>query len=465
MRKNDFKLHNTKLKLFIAIFIILLIGESVILVNAEDTGGSVSIEFGETYSGSIDSAAEMDSYYFSGSAGDVVFIRSNPVGSGIYPCLKLYAPNGSFLIQSCYSTYLSLIEYSLPVSGEYLVLASDDRGSKTGSYNIYFQKLNNPSNYNTISFGETYTGSISQISEADAFVFSSSAGDSILIRMIPDSGGITPRLRLYAPNGSKLDDYGSSSLSSVIEYSLPVSGEYLVLASDRYGGKTGDYNVYFQTTGSGVEIPDEDTEEKPEETEPILENLPLTEVVVISTAIASVSLIGIIAGTSLGKYKFLSFLTLLGPLYLRTVREEVFDNQKRLSMYNHIAENQPVVYTEIKKTCNLSDGEINWHAHIMTQFDLIRVKRKGFHLFFYLAGSPKLSPEEFIRLTDVQKSLLDLINKKPGIIQAELVEKLGLKQQNISYNLLKLEEKGKIRVEKKGKIRFYHPKEDNYSSM
>jgi len=128
---------------------------------------------------------------------------------------------------------------------------------------------------------------------------------------------------------------------------------------------------------------------------------------------------------------------------------------------NHIAEHQPVVYTEIKKNCNLSDGEINWHTHIMTQFDLIRVKRKGFHLFFYLAGRPKLSPEEFIRLTDLQKSVLDLIMKKPGITQAEIVEKLGLKQQNISYNLLKLEEKGKIRVEKKGKIKSYFSIEKN----
>ena len=72
----------------------------------------------------------------------------------------------------------------------------------------------------------------------------------------------------------------------------------------------------------------------------------------------------------------------------------------------------------------------------------------GFHLFFYLAKSPRLPPGEFIRLTDLQRSVLNLIVKKSGITQAEIVEKIGLKQQNISYNLLKLEEKGKIRVEK-----------------
>jgi predicted transcriptional regulator len=185
------------------------------------------------------------------------------------------------------------------------------------------------------------------------------------------------------------------------------------------------------------------------------EDIPVTEIVIITSAAAgTIALLGILT-TEWGKNKFYLFLLLLGPLYLRTVKEEVFDNQKRYCMYNHIAENQPVVYSDIKKTCNLSDGEINWHAHMMIQLDLIKKERKGFHLFFYLSKSPRLQPTEFIRLTDMQQAIFDLIVKNPGINQKETIEKIGLKQQNISYNLLKLEEKGKINVEKKGKIKFY----------
>ena len=197
----------------------------------------------------------------------------------------------------------------------------------------------------------------------------------------------------------------------------------------------------------------------------ISEELPTTEVVIVTSAAAGAAvLLGFLA-TEWGRYKFLSFLPFLGPLYLRTVKEDVFDNQKRLCMYDHIAENQPVVYSEIKKTCNLSDGEINWHARMMIQLDLIKTERKGFHLFFYLAKSPRLPPEEFIRLTDTQKSIYDLIFKKPGINQVEIVEKIGLKQQNISYNLLKLEEKGKIRVEKKGTVKLYYSVKRDSSSI
>ena len=109
------KMHNFKIRLFLFIFVIILLFHFVLITNVE-ASSDIYIEFGETYYGSIDNAAEMDSYYFSGSAGDVVFIRMNPVERGIGPCLKLYAPNGSFLADHCTTSYLSLIEYTLPVA-------------------------------------------------------------------------------------------------------------------------------------------------------------------------------------------------------------------------------------------------------------------------------------------------------------------------------------------------------------
>jgi predicted transcriptional regulator len=185
------------------------------------------------------------------------------------------------------------------------------------------------------------------------------------------------------------------------------------------------------------------------------EKIPINEIVIVTSAAGSVVLLGFLA-TEWGKYKFFSFLPLLGPLYLRTVKEEVFDNEKRLTMYNHIADNQPVIYTELKKRCNLSHGEIYWHAHIMTQLDLIRMEKKGFHLFFRTFGK-RLPPEEFIRLTDLQQSIFDSVSKNPGVTQSDLVEILGIVQQKISYNLNKLEKDGKIRVEKIGIIKHYYP--------
>jgi len=415
-------------------------------------GNSILAKFGETYSVSLDLAAEMDAYSFSLDAGDSVFVRMSEDDYDIHPLVRLYASNGSLLADSPSNMATTDFVNTVSKSGLYTVLAGDRFGISMGNYSVYIQKINNPRNATSPKNNETINASINSFSEMDSYIFSANAGDSILIHMSQIYNVLDPMIRLYASNGSLLTSASEFTPDVEFTYSFSEDGDYTVLAGDYLGIKTGSYSIYFH----GIQYLEQEI--IPEE------ELPVKEIVIITGVVAGAALIGILT-TGLGKYKFLSFLGLLGPLYLRTVKEEVFDNQKRLCMYNHIAENQPVVYTEIKKTCNLSDGEINWHAHMMVQLDLIRMKRRGFHLFFYLAKSPRLPPEEFIRLTDMQKSLLDLINKKPGITQAELVGKLGLKQQNISYNLLKLEEKGKIRVEKKGKIRFYHPREGNYSSV
>lgn len=135
-------------------------------------------------------------------------------------------------------------------------------------------------------------------------------------------------------------EYYGASVSFSEE--LSVSGLCTFLVLDHDGTRTGDYSIFFNKTGKFYESP-----------------IIVTEVIIISTVVAGTSLIALIVGTGWGKYKFLSFLSLLGPLYLKTVREDIFNNEKRLSMYNYIAENQPAVYTDIKKSLNLSHGEIN----------------------------------------------------------------------------------------------------------
>jgi len=182
--------------------------------------------------------------------------------------------------------------------------------------------------------------------------------------------------------------------------------------------------------------------------------LSIIEIVLIVSTAAGTTLLVFVGATGLGKYKFLTFLSLIGPLYIRTVRADVFNNEKRLNMYNHIAENQPVVYSDIRKACNLSHGEIHWHSRMMEQMNLIHVERKGVNLFFKVSGQ-RLPDEKFIRLTDVQKNIINLIKGKEGITQAEISEKLNIKQQNISYNLLKLEEKNQIKFTKKNRVKYY----------
>ena len=58
--------------------------------------------------------------------------------------------------------------------------------------------------------------------------------------------------------------------------------------------------------------------------------------------------------------------------------------------------------------------------------------------------------------TNGRENIVDMVNKNPGITQKELAEKIKIKQQNISYNLLKLVEKNQIKISKTGKNKKYY---------
>jgi len=55
-----------------------------------------------------------------------------------------------------------------------------------------------------------------------------------------------------------------------------------------------------------------------------------------------------------------------------------------------------------------------------------------------------------------QKQIIEIISKKPGVAQKEIVETMKKSQQSVSYNLRELEKFGEIAsVKDKGKKQYY----------
>ena len=105
----------------------------------------------------------------------------------------------------------------------------------------------------SVGFGDTVSASISSVGEADTYIFSANAGDTVFVRMSTASAYLDPEVRLYAPNGTELmtswDTY-----SAEITYIVADNGEYTALAGDYGGTETGDYGIFIQrlnTPGNG----------------------------------------------------------------------------------------------------------------------------------------------------------------------------------------------------------------------
>ena len=201
-------------------------GYSLHLQRVSDPANPTSISYGDTVSGTIDPRAEMDPYTFIGSAGDIVLVRMWSWA----PVVWLYDQDGSYLTGDqgeVESSFAHIFDYTLPSDGTYTILAG--RWLETGGYSLHLQRVSDPANSTSISYGDTVSGTIDPEAEMDAYTFAGSAGDIVLVRM----SSWAPVVWLYDQDGSYLTgDQGGevASVAEISDFELPSDGTYTILA-------------------------------------------------------------------------------------------------------------------------------------------------------------------------------------------------------------------------------------------
>ncbi|MEE8347118.1 MAG: hypothetical protein V3S20_07210, partial [Dehalococcoidia bacterium] len=217
-------------------------GYNLHLQRLNGPANATPISYGDTASGSIDPSAEMDAYTFNGSAGDIVLVRMWSWG----PVVRLYTASGTELARDqggVGSSFAHVLDYTLPSDGTYTVLAGRWISTVGGVYSLHLQRVNNPANATPISYGDTASGTINPRAEMDAYTFTGSAGDIVLVRM----WSWAPEVWLYDEDGSYLTGAKGgvgSSFAHVLDYTLPSDGTYTILAG-RWQ-ETGGYSLHLQ---------------------------------------------------------------------------------------------------------------------------------------------------------------------------------------------------------------------------
>ena len=218
-----------------------------ILFPASPSIAQIPISFGQTITASIDAPGELDQYIFEAGVGDVIGIAMS-TASSLDPQIRLYDPKGS-LLETAYITSgpgsAGIVTDPLSVAGTYRIWAADYGGTELGEYGIFVQRLNNPGLATPISFGETLSSSIEVVGEMDTYTFDATAGDMVLIRIVP----LGSEIRLFGPDGSLLNEafstYGPASVD-IESDPLPQNGTYTILACDYGGNQIGDYGIFVQ---------------------------------------------------------------------------------------------------------------------------------------------------------------------------------------------------------------------------
>ncbi len=204
------------------------------------------LAFGQTVQCPIGTPGIRMSFTFSAVAGDRVRMRMLDTSGSIFsPIFWLYRPDGTEVCYG-YGDPVANANCTLNVTGTYTILAGDNSGQYTGSFNLFLERLNNPGLPTPITFGQTLSGSINTQPELKAFTFSAVAGDRVRMRMLDASGSIfSPIFWLYRPDGTEVC-YGYGDPVANANCALNVTGTYTILAGDNSGQYTGSFSLFLE---------------------------------------------------------------------------------------------------------------------------------------------------------------------------------------------------------------------------
>ena len=233
-----------------------------ILVSLCSHAWAAALPFGQTQTGTIGSAAQSNSYTFSANANDVVDFTVVPTSGNLSPKIRLYNSSGT-LVNSATTPYycgngsnVELNTVLLAAAGTYTVLVGDCGDTNTGNYALYAQLTNNPTGAAALAFGQTQTGTISSAAQSNSYTFSANANDVVDFTVVPTSGNLSPRIRVYNPAGTQVGSAttpyycGNGSNVELNTVQLKATGTYTVLVGDCGDTNTGNYVIYAQRTNN-----------------------------------------------------------------------------------------------------------------------------------------------------------------------------------------------------------------------
>ena len=165
-----------------------------------------SIAPGTTMTCAISTAAEVDSITLTGTSGEIYLLRVAITAGDMRPLVRVHAPDGTKIceVASSYAPGAEIARCVLPQDGTFTVLAADASAVKTGSYNLYLQRLTGPVGATALAVGATHTATIQAGSEGDTYTLIGTANEVYLVRMGVTAGELRPSVRVFSPSGTEV---------------------------------------------------------------------------------------------------------------------------------------------------------------------------------------------------------------------------------------------------------------------
>jgi hypothetical protein len=189
---------------------------------------TLRVGLGALQGGSIDALAETDLFVFDGTTGENVFLTVWSATNLNTVQGTLFGPSGQVVGTELNNQRARI---TLPATGRYTLRVKSSNHVSTGSYVVGLEggvPLLSPDTVR-INVADVRTATISNTGDVDYFVFDATAGDDILVTMVPTAGfsqaSMFPQATVYGPTG---DVVVGTFTTNQVRATLPTTGLYAI---------------------------------------------------------------------------------------------------------------------------------------------------------------------------------------------------------------------------------------------
>lgn len=149
----------------------------------------------------------------------------------------------------------------------------------------------------------------------------------------------------------------------------------------------------------------------------------------------------------------------LVPLYAKLTRRKVLDQATRQQVHDKVREDPGCTTRSVSSALGISWSTAAYHLRVLRHMDLITAKRQGRHDHYFITGESTQSQQvvQAALQNPTTRRIARLVADRPGIIQKDVCEALGISPSTASDHLKRLRESGAVREERQWRTRAYYP--------
>ncbi|MGA1848466.1 MAG: winged helix-turn-helix transcriptional regulator [Thermoplasmatota archaeon] len=140
--------------------------------------------------------------------------------------------------------------------------------------------------------------------------------------------------------------------------------------------------------------------------------------------------------------------------FTRLKTNSLLDNANRNRIVEVITGDPGIHFRKLSRIVELKQGVLSYHLNVLEKNELVKSVQDGNNRRFYLYDQ-KVKPEMF--LTDLQRSIVQVIYDSPGISQSKISKQLGRSKALVNYHLRILREANLVNMEKERGVTSCYP--------